>query len=108
MVKFSGTALAQIIKAVQGGQVWEQPSDCLLQFSFHVMHAAALQSAASAQLNECPQLHKEHALCTNAWKSAHKGDLQVEAMVIGACGDSALCSPLAGALQDFTQVSCDF
>ncbi len=72
------------------------------------MHAAALQSAASAQLNQRSQLHKEHVLCTNAWKSAHKGDVQVEPMVIDVCGDSALCSPLACALQDFREVSCDF
>ena len=108
MVKFSGTALAQIFKAVQGGQVWEQPSDCLLQLSFHMMHAAALQSAARAQLNQCSQVHQEHALCTNAWKSAHTGDLQAERMVIDNCGDLSLCAPLAGALQDFRQVSCDF
>ena len=108
LAKFSGTALGQIIKAVQGGQVWEQPSDCSLQCSFHVMHAAALQSAASAQLTQCSQPHKEHALCSNAWKSAHKAGLQVDFMVIDACEDSALCSPLAAALQDFRKVNCDF
>ncbi|DBA72790.1 TPA: hypothetical protein ACH3X2_010179 [Trebouxia sp. C0005] len=47
IAEFSGTALGQIIKAVQGGQV--------------------------------------------------------EPMVIDLCGDSALCSPLAGVLQDFTK-----
>lgn len=108
MVEFSGTALAQIFKAVQGGQVCEQPSDCLLQLSFQMMHAAALQSAASAQLNQCSQVRKEHVLCTNAWKSAHKGGLQAERMVVDTCGNLALCAPLAGALQDFKKVSCDF
>ena len=72
------------------------------------MHAAALQSAASAQLTQCEQPHKEHVLCTNAWQSAHKGGLQVYPMVIDSCGDSALCSPLAGVLQDFTKVNRDF
>ncbi len=67
-----------------------------------------MQSAASAQLNQCSQVHKEHALCTNAWKSALKADLQAEPMVIDACENLALCAPLAGALQDFRQVSCDF
>ncbi|KAL0033073.1 hypothetical protein WJX79_001401 [Trebouxia sp. C0005] len=47
IAEFSGTALGQIIKAVQGGQVYP--------------------------------------------------------MVIDSCGDSALCSPLAGVLQDFTK-----
>ncbi len=41
-----------------------------------------MQSAASAQLIQCSQVHKEHALCTDAWKSALKADLQAEPMVI--------------------------
>ncbi len=67
-----------------------------------------MQSAASAQLIQCSQVHKEHALCTDAWKSALKADLQAEPMVIDECDNLALCAPLAGALQDFRQVSCDF